>query len=55
MLYCLKMGEGKRQEKKGSLKGFQTKQYLMKALLKHFLFYQNGNVNLIDGVMLMQC
>lgn len=50
--------KNKRRKKTGKerkSKGFQTKQCLKKALLKHFHFHQNGNVNLIDGVMLMQC
>lgn len=45
----------KKRGKKREPKGVQTKQWLNKALLKHFYFHQKSNVSLIDGVMLTQC
>lgn len=50
-----KNGRMKKTGKERESKDSQTKQCLKKALLKHFNFHQNGNVNLIDGVMLIQC
>lgn len=46
--------KGSRREKKGRLSD-KKKKCLTKALLKHFNFHQNTNIDLIDGVMLIQC